>query len=392
MKYLSTHRVQLGLAGIVATAFVFGPALAWSLGITPKAIENRALSPAPAASDGWDALDTLSPWATDHLPGRDKAVHMNAWVDYNVLGQLPAAQKEGAQGTSGAPTVVRGKDGYLFLGEDFTVACEKTVNYERSLESLAALAEIIQRSGRKVVFSVAPNKTSVTTGQLPGAMPRGSCAERGIRGQNQMLDTLKRPLYVGVRKPLADAHSSGQQVFLRTDTHWTLLGGAIYARAVAAQLDPELARKLRLKPERMTKVGELMRLIGLTSTESVMSQTISSSGTVFPGPKAAPGDPRRAAYRPDTWSTVPAKGLIQGRTLLLGDSFTAVAGLTSLRPVFAQGRFVLFGFVPESQLISEIRSAETVVIEVVQRGLVGHVVTRPGFQKQVASALGVPAR
>jgi len=40
MKYLSTHRVQLGLAGIVATAFVFGPALAWSLGITPKAMAN----------------------------------------------------------------------------------------------------------------------------------------------------------------------------------------------------------------------------------------------------------------------------------------------------------------------------------------------------------------
>jgi len=45
--------------------------------------------------------------------------------------------------------------------------------------------------------------------------------------------------------------------------------------------------------------------------------------------------------------------------------------------------------VPESQLVSEIRSADTVVIEVVERYVVDHVGTTPRFQKQVAAALGV---
>jgi len=389
MKYLTARGAHRAVVGLAATAFVFGPALAWSMGVTPKAIENRALSPAPDASKGWDALDDLSPWATDHLPGRARAVHLNAWVDYYALGQLPAPQQVGPKGTAKAPSVVRGTDGYLFYGADFTVACDKSAKFEQSLKSLAGLAEIIQASGRRVVFTVAPNKSAVATAELPRAMPRGTCAARGIERQNRLLDSMRHPLFVGIRKPLADAHASGKQVFLRTDTHWTTLGGAMYAQALAAHLDPELARRLRWNPEQMTKAGELTTLAGLTATETVMSASISSGATATVAPKPATYGKGKPVYQPDSWVSRPSKGLVQGRTLLLGDSFTAVAAIKSLQPLFAQGRFVLFGYVPESQLVSEIRSADTVVIEVVERYVVDHVGTTPRFQKQVAAALGV---
>ena len=377
------ERIAIGLA---ATAFVFFPAVAWTLGLSPQAIENRKLSPLPDARDGWDAMDAVSPWATDHLPARANAIHANAWLDFNVLGQLPAPQQADSNGTLKAPTVVRGTDGYLFFGQDFTTACDWTPTFEKSLNSLAALAEIIHASGRRVAFSVPPNKSSVATDELPRALPRGSCATNGIERQNQLLDNLQHPLYVGVRKPLAAAHASGKQVFLRTDTHWTTLGGAMYAQALAAKLDPELAKRMRLKPERMTKVGELTRLIGLTSTESLMSEVVSSGSTVIPSPRSTAG----ASYQPESWVTRPGASLIPGRTLLLGDSFTAMAGLTSLRPLFAEGRFVLLKGTPNAQLISEIRSADTVVIEVAQRLLPAHLITSMGFQKEVAAALGVP--
>jgi alginate O-acetyltransferase complex protein AlgJ len=392
MKNLTAHGVQLTVMGLVATAFVFFPVVAMSLGVAPEAIENRALAPAPAARDGWNALDAVSPWATDHLPGRANAVHLNAWLDYNVLGQLPARQEGDAGGAAETPPVIRGKDGYLFYGPDFTLACDQTAKFEQALTSLTKFAEIVASSGRRVVFSVAPNKSSVATDMLPRAVPRGDCAANGIAQQNRLLDTMQHPLWVGIRKPLADAQASGKPVFLRTDTHWTLLGGAIYAQAVAAHLDPELARRLRLKPERMPRAGDMFALIGLTPSESVMSASVSSGATVLPDPKKAATDDRlRPIYQPDSWVTRPGKGLVQGRTLLLGDSFTSVAALTSLRPLFAQGRYVSFNHAPASQVISEIRASDTVVIEVVQRTVVGHLFTQRRLQKRVAAALGVPA-
>lgn len=398
MKYLTLRGAHQAVVGLAATAFVFGPAIAWSMGVAPKAIENRALSPAPDASKGWDALDALAPWATDHLPGRERAVHLNAWVDYYALGQLPATAPGGPppgtapggpKGASAVPPVVRGGDGYLFYGDDFASACGRTAGYEQSLKSLAGLAEIIRASGRRVAFTIAPNKSSVATDLLPRVIPRGSCAARGIKRQNQLLDNLQNPLYVSIRKPLAEAHKAGKQVFLRTDTHWTTLGGAMYAQALAAHLDPALSRRLQLKPERMTKVGELTRLAGLTTTESVMSSALSSGATATPTPTPVAHGQGRPVYQPSGWVTRPATGLIQGRTLLLGDSFTVVAALQSLQPLFAQGRCVLFGLAPESMLVSEIRAADTVVIEVAQRYVVGHVSTLPKFQSKVAAALGV---
>jgi hypothetical protein len=375
--------------GIVAAAFVFGPTAAGLLGVSPKAIENRALSSAPRAKDGWDALAALSPWATDHLPGRAKAVHMNAWVDYNVLGQLPAGHRLGPKGMS-APTVVRGRDGNLLYGGDFTVACEKTASYEQSLQAMARLAEIVQASGRKVVFNVAPNKSSVITSDLPRAKPRGNCAARGIERQNQLLDGFEHPLFVGIRKPLAEAHASGKQVYARTDTHWTGVGAAMYAQALASHLDPELTPRLRLHPKRITKVGDLMKLAGLTSPESMTSATVSTGGTVGLSPEAATGDSAQALPKDGKWVTRPKKGLVQGRTLLLGDSFTGAA-LTNLRPLFAQGSFVTFSHASESRLVSEIEASDTVVIEVVQRAVVGHLCTQPQFQSRVAAALDARA-
>lgn len=391
MRYLTAPRVRQAVVGLVATAFVFGPAAAWFLGVSPQAIENRALAPAPAARDGWDALDSFGPWATDHLPGRANAVHMNAWVDYNMLGQLPTTQQAGPRGKASKPRVVRGTNGYLFYGQDFVKACSSAVSYEESLNSLARLARIVQASGRRVVFTVSPNKSSVTADALPRNIPGGSCAVRGIERQNKLLDGIQDPLFVGIRRPLSDAHKSGKQVFFRTDTHWTMLGGGMYAQALAKHLDPELAQRLRWEPLQHTRVGDMTKMIGLTSTETLTTATLSSGATVFPHPKAVRKGGSRPAYEPESWVTRPGNGLIQGRTLLLGDSFTGAA-LASLRPMFAQGRFVVFGYVPERQLISEIRSADTVVIQVVERNVGGHLATRPQFQSRVAAALGVPAR
>jgi alginate O-acetyltransferase complex protein AlgJ len=392
MKYPTATGAQRALAGLVATVFVFGPAVVWALGGRPHAIENRALLPAPDVRDGWGALDKLSPWATDHLPGRARAVHLSAWVDFRVLGQLPSKQEVGPKGmTMMAPSVVRGTDGYLFLGQEFTRACAWTPGFGRSLKSISHLAEIIEASGRKVVFTVAPNKSSVASDKLPRVMPRGDCAILGIAKQNQLLDSFRNPLFVGIRKPLAEAHAAGKQVFPRTDSHWATLGGAILAQAVAGQLDPALAPRLRLEPDQITGVGDLKTKLGLTSPELVTSASLSSGATVFPHPEQQPVYGQTPAYHPDSWVTRPTEGLVQGRTLLLGDSFTG-ASLESLRPLFAQGRFVSFSHMAQGQLISEIASSDTVVIEVVQRNVVGGLCAQPKFQKRVATALGVPAR
>ena len=143
-------RIYRWVAGAIALLFVFGPAIMYVAGERPVAFENRPLAEAPDAADGWDALDALAPWASDHLPGRQRAVRANAWLDYHVLGTLPSAAGSGgtppaAAGATNAapstPTVIRGKDDVLFLGEQFDLACTDRSTFRPALRTtISAMA------------------------------------------------------------------------------------------------------------------------------------------------------------------------------------------------------------------------------------------------------------
>ena len=376
-------------AAVIACAFIFTPALLGVLGVRPGEMENRALAPTPSLGKGWDALDAVVPWTTDRLPGRAGGLQAKAWLDYHVLGEVPL-QRSGESATP-APRVVRGDDGYLFLGQDFTQACLQRPQFKELLRAYQRLAEIITASGRKVAFTVAPNKSSVYGDQLPRVLPRGECAQQAIVEQNAELDAMKHPSWVGVRDRLEQSAAAGTRTYWRTDTHWSTAGASVYARALAEHLDPALARRIRLHPDHLTKVGDLAALLGLTSKETPQSTRLSTGGTVRPDPRLEQFDPLQARYGMQRWTTRPAAGLIQGDTLIVGDSF-AYFGIANLRPLFADGTFVWIGRIQEKDLIAEVLASDTVILEMVQRNLgMAHPLLRPAFQDKLAAALGVTA-
>lgn len=375
-RWLTRHPLRI-FTTVVAFAFVFGPPIAMATGVTGSTIDNRRLAPPPSLAKGFDALDMLGPWATDRLAGRSNAVQAKAWVDYHVLGEMPSSGK-----------VVRGRNGYLFLSDDFTRTCANHPAFRRSLRSFLELAEIIEASGRRAVFAVAPNKSAVVTENLPGAVPTGACALMAIAQQNLILEDLKHPAWVGAGPQLIAAQAAGQQPYARTDTHWTTSGSAVFAQAVAAELRPGLARRITITPTTVTKQGDLTKLIGVNAAEAQPSAELSVTGrTVKPDPRYDQYDPQRMRYGQERWKTRPARGLVPGKSLILGDSF-AYTALGNLRPLFANGTFLWTGYTGPDEIIRQIEASDTVVIEVVQRNVTSsHLFARPDFQAKVARAL-----
>ncbi|GAA1508169.1 hypothetical protein GCM10009741_01050 [Kribbella lupini] len=352
---------------MVALVFVFGPAFGYVVGFRQAPVDNRAIAPAPSASAGWGALDAVGPWASDRLAGRSTAVRGKSWFDFHVLRELPASGK-----------VVRGPNGYLFLGEDFTKACQQTPGFRQGLDGLAALADVIERSGRKVVITVGPNKSSVV--EPPSVVPDGQCALDGIAEQNRILDAYEHPAWLGLRQELTRS-----QTYWRTDSHWSGAGSAVFAKALAAKL--KLQARLTTTPDQVTKTADLNVLLGLTATETPPSLQVSTGTTVTPQPGYAAYDPTKVLYGVERWKTTPATGLIGGKSVIIGDSFSYFA-LGNLRPLFADGTFLWTGHVSEAELIAAIKGADTVVIQIVQRSITpGHVFATKAFRDKVAAAL-----
>ncbi len=67
-------RFHRPVAVVLGCIFLFGPTIAFALGVRAKPIENRRLAAAPSPSDGWDFFPETSRWFTDHVPLRNNAV------------------------------------------------------------------------------------------------------------------------------------------------------------------------------------------------------------------------------------------------------------------------------------------------------------------------------
>ena len=282
-----------------------------------------------------------------------------------------------------APFVVEGLNGELFLGPDFDVACATGARYDRALDTFAKVARIIARSGRTVVFTAAPNKSSVFPERLDTAnLPHGQCDLAGIAAHNRVLMSYDDPNYLGL---LGALRRTPHQAYWKTDPHWSSVGGSVFAKQLAAHLDPRLGRIQRYEYGSEEGVGMLTVELGEDTPETLE--------TAFPAARVKVRNGRHckrwAGYPTliyDTcWVSSPAKRTWPGRTLLLGDSFMMYA-LENLRPLFRQGTFMWLGH-SESSVAREVRRSDTVVLEVAQLFVPGSIIATKSFRKELKRVL-----
>jgi len=364
------------LVGIVAAVFVFGPVALYVAGVRPVAFENRPLASAPDPGDGWDALNDLPPWAADHVPARKRLVEAGAWLDYFVFGTLPDAapgEKVYAPipGPGGpfvaSPQVVRGGDGYLFFGEDFDASCINPAFFPNDLTGLTELAHSIEATGRRVVFAVAPNKSSVVpAAQLPRFLPHGQCTADGIVHQKAALGAFEDSIFLPLLPVMQAEQAAGRSMYWKSDTHWSPAGSALYAQLLTEKLDPQAARQVHVVTGgEVTRVGDLAALSGLRFTETQPEARVETGARPRWTSRNTEYDTPADRLRPHSWRSA-GGAPITGRTVIIGDSFTYFA-LPNLRPLFADAEFFWSGVAKPDAIVAGLAKADTVVIQVVQR-------------------------
>ena len=189
--------------------------------------ENRSLAQKPALT--WNAikdgsyLSDLSSYVADQFPGRD------TWLSVNLgMHKLLGAKDSGG--------VYLGKDGYLLQipGEP------NETQLARNLQAMERFADA--HPDMNMVASIVPNAVSILSENLPANAP--------VRSQKADLQHIQSKLsavrFVDVTEPLEE--HDDEQLFYRTDHHWTSLAAAYTFGALAESFEitaPELSSYTR---------------------------------------------------------------------------------------------------------------------------------------------------
>jgi hypothetical protein len=376
---------QRPIAFAVALLFFFGPLGAFVLGERPEEFENRALADLPSVSDGWAFFPDFTDWAVDHLPLRQQAVEANTAFSEGVFGEAPSfgsgssgGPVAGVPATGGTddgneveyPQVIEGEDGWLYFGGDVSNACDPTRSIEETFEALDRLARAVEQSGRRFVWTVATDKSTVYPDALPETYLGQECAEVRRTEFWEALYDAPPSGYVDLRQSLeAEQRRTGEPVYRRTDTHWAARGAAVYARELARALDPSLLDTTSFHEEGRTSwPGDLGALIGRPSEDEFTAVAVSRPG-VRPVGRDDIALPEMSVSGPVTVTNETSGApLFEPATLLLGDSFSN-ASRPLLGPLFRQVTVLHNEYAATDPQVAAdaMVDADVIVLEIVER-------------------------
>jgi alginate O-acetyltransferase complex protein AlgJ len=397
------------LALAAALLFFFGPAIAFTFGDRAHPIENRPLAGMPSLNSGWQLIPGFNAWAIDHLPLRSQAVRADTDLSEAVFGEPPPSGNHTTSGIgsvaagnaspdsagagpsiSAGPRVIEGKDGWLYLADEFSLACAPKLRLSAVMDGLQRLHTAIEASGRKLVISVIPDKSTAVPQYLPESFAFKSCSAERRRDFWQEIVASKVP-FVDVREPLAEAERAAQHpMYLKLNTHWNMQGAAVWSKSVLAALDPRLIEGMPIPgvdagarssessfvagPE-IDMQGDLTVMLGAPRKEPTRrialrrnGVTLSRNGAPLPGNIPPPIDARFAGTPVTTEASTTAAPLFPGHTLFLGDSFYTVFGGSLFTP-FMSTLTATWVMGDPAKITQNIIDADTVVLEVVERHL-----------------------
>ncbi|CAM2770015.1 hypothetical protein SAXI111661_00155 [Saccharomonospora xinjiangensis] len=322
------HAKRQTVALVCAAVFFAAPALSFALGARPTEFENRSLTPFPSPGDGWSFFTDLAPWATDHLVLREQAVHAADAVSRGVFGEPapfgnnhheanPIESPPSRPRELHYPTVLEGKDGWLYLGEEIASHCEQDQPLAQTVAQLRRLRDGVEATGRKFVLVVAPDKATLVPEYLPERYVGKDCHRRAV---DEFWRTMSAQDYViDLRDELAAWGTQlGEPVYGPQDAHWSDEGGVLMARTVAEKLRPGISASWAVTPGEAWRVpADLPPLMGRSG------ETIGRHYAVAPdGVSDQTRDVGHDYRKPLKLNTASGPGTYGLGVGLLGDSFT----------------------------------------------------------------------
>ena len=347
---------------IIAFSILASPVVARVSGISSIVSENRALTAAPTTSDGWHYVHKLGKFLNDRLALRDKSLAIDSFIDRRLFGEEPAF------GGAATPRVLEGSDGFLFLKDAFDAACNGHGTPESVTANVKRFADIIQRSGRKIVVTIAPDKSSVLLDKLPKDNPQSECHRLHQDQQWKALADAQIPGYIDMRSVLREEVAKYRRpLFFRQDSHWNMEGSLPVVRQVVNYFSPNIWKASDVTFNGLTEyLGDLEGMRGGTKMDETPIFGISRDQI-----KIAKSE-NDAAYAPGhrrlSQMSGPDGSLIKGKTLLLFDSF-GMAAIEQIVPYFEDLTTVHFENFVIDKWIEDIKASENVWFLCVERGL-----------------------
>ncbi|MEU5691046.1 hypothetical protein [Actinosynnema sp. NPDC020468] len=382
--YRPRHSARQHTALTAAGVFFCVPLLLWVFGVRPGEFENRKLAPFPT---GWNLLTGLDEWAGDHLPLRQQAVSAVDGISRGVFGEpyqfgqqhptgpiddtkAPAPPKTPADRPNASlfPKVVEGRDGWLYLGLDALNACHPEKPLDQVLESVRALRDAVEKSGRTFVFTVVPDKSTQEPGRLPASYLGKSCHDEVNADLWQRLGKEKGLL--DLRPVLTQAGvDTKAPTYQALDSHWTYGSATVATKALAERVQPGVAKTWHTTTGTVERLApDLPRLLGRADEVDVQTYDLAPDGMAIQGHDVAEGTFRE----PTRVTRFPGTGLVRGSVGLIGDSFLFNFAPFTTAP-FADLRLVhsdTAGTDPQA-VAAMLADRDVVVFETAERSLVG---------------------
>jgi hypothetical protein len=259
-----------------------------------------------------------------------------------------------------------GKDGWLYVGEDFERPCTPKRTVAEIFERLERLERLVTESGRRFVFTIAPDKSSMVPENLPGTVVGRDCAEARKREFWKQLPAGAPRGYFDLLAPLErEEERDPEPLYRRIDSHWGGRGAAVYAEQLANALEPSLWDGTEVRRAGTARgSGDLADLLGDRGRQE--ERTIWR--VVRPGVVGNFDEVGQSNDPVHVMNETTGVALFGPRTTLAGDSFTD----SSKREVYSLFADVVRVNNERTQpevLAREIAAAEVVILQIAERNI-----------------------
>jgi len=173
---------------------------------------------------------------------------------------------------------VLGRDQWLYSDEEFNPIVNEELNLQGNYALVEGVRQELKAKGVKLVMAIVPAKTRLYPEHLGEVKP--SSIHANLYEDFHARVAANKILAPDLFGPMLKAKLDGQQVFLRTDTHWTPEGAQIAAEALAktiaekTPLNGEPQHFVTEPAEKVTHKGDLRLFLPLDPLfENLMPKT-----------------------------------------------------------------------------------------------------------------------